>query len=292
MTASRALNPCDNSVTSDQNSPKLMFFHNVRVGKHPIPCHDKKWEPDLVRSKYKSGTSMFETYITAQCVNNKCRPVLASMPMGAFSCTPKFMRKIAQFCEDVGVKPRLILLDREFYSTDVIRELDSLGVQYLIPCISRDIVVEALRDYASGRRKAISRMTMSNSVRKEVSYYAIVTDRKRRKSSKSDAPEDKFVAFATNARWVDVVKYGKRGGIETGYRIIEQMRAKTSSQSPTVRTFYLWYSLLVFNLWVIANAMLGCGTGWDGKPIMSQNTLGEIILNKVSESRSKRKPSP
>ena len=73
----------------------------------------------------------------------------------------------------------------------------------------------SLRDYASGRRKAISRMTMSNSVRKEVSYNAVVTDRKRRKSSKSDAPEDRFIAFPTNARWVDVIKYGKRWGIET-----------------------------------------------------------------------------
>ena len=50
------------------------------------------------------------------------------------------------------------------------RELDSLGVQYLIPCINRDTVVEALRDYASGRRKAVSGMAMSNSDRKEVSY--------------------------------------------------------------------------------------------------------------------------
>ena len=213
------------------------------------------------------------------------------MPMGAFSFTPKFVRKIVQFCEDVDVKPRLILLDMEFYSTDVMREPDGLGVQYLIPCINRDTVVEALRDYASGGRKAVSRMTMSNSDRKAVSYYAVVTDRKRRKSSKSDAPEDRFIVFTTNARWVDVVRYGKRWSIETGYRMIEHMRAKTSSQSSTVRTFYFWYSLLVFNLWVIANA-LGRGASWDGKPIMSQNTLGEIILNKISEGRPKRKPLP
>ena len=81
-------------------------------------------------------------------------------------------------------------------------------------------------------------------------------------------------------------------GIGTGYRMIEHMRAKTSSQSSTVRAFYFWYSLLVFNLWVIANAMLGRGTGWDRKPIMSQNTLGEIILSEISESRPKRKPPP
>ena len=264
----------------------------IAIDKRLIPRHDKKWGPDLVRSKYKSGTGVFETYITVQCANSKCRLVLASMPMGAFSFTPKFVRKIVQLCEDVGAKPRLILLDREFYSTDVMRELDGLGVQYLIPCTNRDAAVGALRDYASGRRKAISRMTMSNSDRKEVSYYAAVTDRKRRKSSKSDAPENRFIVFATNARWVDVVKYGKRWGMETGYKMIEHMRAKTSSQGSIVRAFYFWYSLLVFNLWVIANAILGRGAGWDGKPIMSQNTLGEIILSEISESRPKRKPPP
>ena len=229
----------------------------IAIDKHLIPRHDKKRGPVLVRSKHKSGTSVFGTYITVQCVNSKCRLVLAPMPMGAFSFTPKSVRKIAQFCEDVGVKPKLILLDREFYSTDVIRELDNLGAQYLIPCANRDTVVGALRDYASRRRKAISRMAMSNSDRKEVSYYAVVTDRKRRKSSKSDAPEDRFIAFVTNARWVDVAKYGKRRDTEAGYRMIEHMRAKTSDRGSTVRAFYFWYLLPVFNLWVIANAMLG-----------------------------------
>ena len=92
--------------------------------------------------------------------------------------------------------------------------------------------------YASGKYKAVSRMTMSNSHRKEVSYYAVVIDRKRRKSLKSDAPEDRFIAFATNAQWVDVVRYGKRWDIETRYGTIGHMRTKTSSQSPTVRASY------------------------------------------------------
>lgn len=97
----------------------------------------------------------------------------------------------------MGVKPNLILLDREFYSVDVMCDLDSLGVQYLISCINRTIVVNVLRDYVSRKHKVILRMAMSDSD-KEVSYY-VVTYRKRRKKSKSDAPEDRFIVFATNA---------------------------------------------------------------------------------------------
>ena len=52
----------------------------IAIDKHLIPRHNKKWGPDLARSKYKSGTSVFETYITAQCVNDKCSWSLPPCP--------------------------------------------------------------------------------------------------------------------------------------------------------------------------------------------------------------------
>ena len=69
----------------------------------------------------------------------------------------------------------------------------------------------------SGRRKTVSKLEMSNSNGDSVSYYAIITDRKRRRKDKPfDEPEDKFTAFATNTSWINVLKYGKRWSIETG----------------------------------------------------------------------------
>ena len=75
-------------------------------------------------------------------------------------------------------------------------------------------------------------MTMSNSDRKENPHYATVTDRRRRKRSKPDASEDWLIALAANARRVDAVKYGKRRSIETGYRMVEHMRAKHPAGAP------------------------------------------------------------
>ena len=74
--------------------------------------------------------------------------------------------------------------------------------------------------------------------------------------------------------------------------MIEHIRAKTPSQSSTVSALYFWYSLPVFNLWVIANVMLGRGISPDGKPIMSQNRFGKIILNEISENRPKWVSAP
>ena len=64
----------------------------------------------------------------------------------------------------------------------------------------------------------VYRPPTSSSDKKKVAYYAVVIGRKRRKISKSDASEDGFIAFATNVRRVDVVKYGKRCDIGARYR--------------------------------------------------------------------------
>ena len=54
-----------------------------------------------------------------------------------------FVRKIVEQVKHAGVNPSLILLDREFYSTDVIRTLDSMGVRCLIPGINTGPVKKA-----------------------------------------------------------------------------------------------------------------------------------------------------
>ena len=108
----------------------------VAIDKHLIPRYDKKWENKLVRSKRKGGTSVFETYITAQCVNAGSRLNLAVLNMTQHSLNAVFVRKIIEQVHNAGVNPSMFLLDREFYSTDVIRTLDSMGVRYLIPGVN------------------------------------------------------------------------------------------------------------------------------------------------------------
>ena len=62
------------------------------------------------------------------------------------------------------------------------------------------------------------------------------------------------------------------------FRMIENMRARTSSGSVDARVFYFLYSVMVFNLWVVANVILTQGARWDGKSVLSQGQFGENIL--------------
>ncbi len=93
----------------------------------------------------------------------------------------------------------------------------------------------------------------------EVPYTLIITERKKKKKGKDDGellPHERYIGFATNAPDVDPDLYENRWGIETGYRMIEDTRAKTHSKNPVARLLCFVYSVTVFNAWVMANATL------------------------------------
>ena len=97
----------------------------------------------------------------------------------------------------------------------------------------------------------------------KVHHNHIAERKKKRKKSgkeKSDGvdlrPEEKFIGFATNMHLKDSELYSKRWGTETGYRMIEKMRARTRSTNTVSRIFCFLYSAVMLNAWVMINAML------------------------------------
>lgn len=85
-----------------------------------------------------------------------------------------------------------------------------------------------------------------------------------KQNAKSNLLKDKYIAFATNlpehkVLWnISIIpeEYRKRWGIETGYKGVEQFRARTTSRNRSLRTFYFYYALIVYNAWLLANIEL------------------------------------
>ena len=188
--------------------------------------------------------------------------VLALLHMPALEDTACYVRKTISMCRRTGAKIGTVMLDREFFSTDVIRVLEDLGVDYLIPCVNTANVVKAIEEFSRGERPAVSVFRIAKSKNDYVEYIMHITGRRKksRKKSKSEScvekPEEKYIAFATNRSDIDVKCYSERWMIETGFRMIENQRVRTRSRSVTVRTLCFLYSLVLFNSWVLANAEL------------------------------------
>ena len=254
----------------------LGLLSGKRVDMHLIRRWDRKHGAELLRSNNRGKTGSFERYIAAQCIKPGMQMALALLHMPALEDTACYVRKAAAMCRRTGAKIGTVMLDREFFSTDVIRMLENLGVDYLIPCVNTANVVRAIEEFSRRERPAVSVFRIAKSKNDYVEYVMHITGRKKKskKKSKSEScvekPEEKYIAFATNRPDIDVKRYAERWMIETGFRMVENQRVRTRSRSVTVRTLCFLYSLVLFNSWVLTNAEL------TGNPSVSGGVYSKI----------------
>ena len=109
---------------------------DIAIDMHLIRRWDRKHGAELVRSKSKGKTGSFERYIAAQCINPGIQMALALLHMPALEDTACYVRKTISMCQRTGAKIGTVMLDREFFSTDVIRVSGNMGAGYLIPRIN------------------------------------------------------------------------------------------------------------------------------------------------------------
>ena len=143
---------------------------DIAIDMHLIRRWDRKHGAELVRSKSNGKTGSFERYIAAQCIKPGMQMVLALLHMPALEDTACYVRKTISMCRRTGAKIGTVMLDREFFSTDVIRMLEDLGVDYLIPCVNMANVVKAIEEFSRGERPAVSVFRIAKSKNDYVEY--------------------------------------------------------------------------------------------------------------------------
>ena len=224
---------------------------------HKIGRHDRTRGEELTRSKYEKGTMYFERYMSVQCTDEGAHLNAAALPVYMLDSVPGSVRQILEGCIKRGIRIRLVLLDREFFTVESIRALKDLGLDYLMPCSNRPGVVSAIQEFAGGRRRAVSENDLSGAGG-SVSYTLVIDERRRRKKDpKSDPPpEERYIGFATSVPDIDVRVYGHRWVVETGYSKAEAMRPRTRSRNKGARLFCFLYALAIFNAWVMWSALL------------------------------------
>ena len=140
---------------------------DVAIDLHQISCHSKRMRPDLRGGKRKGGTNWFETYISAQCVNPGSRLVLAVQRLDRSSAVHESLREALETCREnasaVGSSLGLVLVDRGFFSVGSISEIESLGLDYVMPCTRTAKVKDALASFAAGTLESVSKQEMKSS---------------------------------------------------------------------------------------------------------------------------------
>jgi DDE family transposase len=209
----------------------------------------------VVRSKHKDGTNRFYEYATISIVQDGLRICVYSMPVTLLDVKVDVVKKLMEEAERRGVKIKLVLLDRAFFTTACINLLKDMAVDFITPCVCNERVQGAVDSL--GKEEGVLPFSIhDNDSKKKVASFTMVVYWSKRKG--------KLIPFATNIRGSAKKKlvgtipreYKKRWGIETSFRKVKEVYGRTLSPSPAIRLAYFMTAMILYNLWQAINIML------------------------------------
>lgn len=151
------------------------------------------------------------------------------------------------------VKIKHLFVDRGFYDAQSIKIIEKFHLNYLMPMVRNPAVKKIMA--ISPTPMVLTKFPLS----KHFVNLIIVEDRNGRKKSEK-------LVFATNMnfdkREIGLTErlsylYSKRWGIETSYRVKKHsFLGKTTSKNYSIRLFYFLFSVLLYNLWILADFLI------------------------------------
>lgn len=214
---------------------------------------------EIYRSKAKDGTSHFHAYATAYVIRQGCRFTVALTPVCKGEALEKVIQRLLQSAAQAGVRPRYLLLDRGFWSVNVIRYLQAGRHPFLMPVPCRGRKADhpkgpgGTRIFHLRKSSGWGSYTLTNDQGRRATVSICVKCRNRRGERGQRGREALVYAYGklspSSYQWVKET-YRQRFAIETTYRQLGQARIRTSTQDPLLRFLYVAIALILRNVWV------------------------------------------
>ena len=157
------------------------------------------------------------------------------------------------------MRPCLLLLDRGFYSVNVIRYLQAARYPFLLPVVCRGrkadhpLGASGSRVFQYFKRSGWGDYTLTNAAGRRATVSICVKCRNRAGERGHVGREALVYAYwgvkPSSFNWVRET-YRSRFGIETSYRQLREAKAKTCTRNPVVRLFLVGVALVLRNVWV------------------------------------------
>jgi hypothetical protein len=218
-----------------------------------IADHGKHEEEDefIRRSRAKHGTTHFHWYGTLYVLKENKRYTRAITLVRRSDTMVDVAKRLVERGKTVGLTPRRLYLDRGFDNNGVVAYLEQQPFPSIIALTIRG-KEGGTRALLNGRQSYRTTYTRRSQKYGDQTFDVVVVC----KYSKGRYGRQGVYHFAyvlignvkMDPRQVFEV-YRCRFGIETSYRLMNTMRARTTSASVTLRLFYVSLALLLLNLW-------------------------------------------
>lgn len=250
----RALEAAFNEALVENLPPRILNRkHQVAADLVLIPYHGQpnQDEREIRRGKAKQGTTHFHCYATAYVILKNKRYTLALTYVWGDEQVIDVLQRLLARLKELGIGIKRLFLDREFYNVRVIRYLKNQYIPFVMPVIIRGKQGGTRGLLRKQRKSGHATYTMCSPKDGEVTFDVVfVQTYLKGKYGKHGRRWYAYVVFGVKAQPKQVYEmYRLRFGIETSYRMMNQVRARTTSRKPGLRLLLVGISFTILNLW-------------------------------------------
>ena len=252
------------------NKRKLDIAYDI----HKIPFYGRNAEY-IKDSKYERGTTHFYQFLTCDIVVAGKRFTVDVIPIHPFDDLEDLLDESLHRIKK-KIRVDRAFLDRGFANSKCINVLKTHRINFIMPIQRND----KIKQWMDKSENCEARLVENFEVNQQSVNLYLVDDEEGIKRS-----------FITNLKVPILLShyfyqwYSKRWGIESGYRLKAQdFKPRTTSRNYTLRLFYFLFTVMLYNLWVLTNIIVGVKLYGKvpNKPLISAKRFS-IILYKIQK---------
>jgi hypothetical protein len=248
-----------------------------------IPYHGEPYadEDEIVRSQPKSGTTHFHGYATVSIVHDDQRYVVALRFVEKGESMETIVAWLLNRLKSIGICIKRAYFDKGFCSVPVLKLLKRRKIKFILPMPVRG-KSGGVRQLFKASASHKTTYTFNSPKHGEVEVSAVVI--KKYSKGRYKHKGVRWFAYAVSGlpRSVEAQQvfemYRQRFGIETSYRQMNQVRARTTSRNPVIRLLFVGLAFILFNLYIANRQHFVIGLKQSVKPFSkSWLTLRRLV---------------
>jgi hypothetical protein len=271
--------------------PKTLRNHLQRlaIDLTLIPYHGQPFRDldEIYRGQAKDGTSHFHAYATAYVVRRGQRSTVALTGVKKGELLKDVVQRLLRLAASVGVRARLLLLDRGFDSVAVVRYLQQARYPFLMPVVCHGRAPKkpggptGSQVFRTWKQSGWSQYTLTDAKKQTATVSICVKCRNYRGQWKRHGRQALIYAYwGFDPPSPDSVfmTYRLRFGIETSSRQMHEGRIRTTTRRPVVRLLYVGIALVLRNLWMWLHYTILSMPSRGGRVIVLERLRWETLL--------------
>jgi putative transposase len=220
-----------------------------------IPYHGEPYadESEIVRSQPKSGTTHFHGYATVSIVHDDQRYVVALRFVEKDESMQDIVAWLLHRLKSTGISIKRAYFDKGFCSVPVLKTLERRKIKFILPMPVRG-KSRGVRKLFEASASHKTTYTFNSPKHGELKISAVVVKKYSKGRYKRKGAHWFAYAVAGLPKSVEPHQvfelYRQRFGIETSYRQMNQVRARTTSRNPVIRLLLVGLAFILFNLYI------------------------------------------